>query len=634
MSKIFLSFVEEDTAVALALATGLEAAGYSTWHYKRTDTPAGTNYFLEIRDEIGRAEAVVFLISPQSVKKSAQVDREIVRASETNKPVFPVLLDLTYKRFQQLQPAWTQALGATKAVEMSADGIAVVLPRIVQGLVRRGIEPDRATKAPSTGQQHVVLLYKRNAHPDEDILKLLERELAEQGHDVFIDRHLRTGMEWASEIQRQVRSADAVIPLLSVASMGSEMLEEELRIAHETAQRQGKPRLLPVRVNYEGPLPDALAGVLNPIQYSLWKSPEDNSRLVGELTSALRNPPKPRGTMDAPAGGAVPLDDEFYIVRPTDLAFSEALTRGDSIVLVKGARQMGKSSLLARGLQQARQAGARVALTDFQKLNADDLNSLEHFFRALAELVAERLDLDVAWDAVWKRERSPSINLERFIRREVLAKGDTPLVWGMDEVDRLFVCPFATEVFGLFRSWHNERSLDPEGPWRRLTLAIVYATEAHLFINDLNQSPFNVGTRLALEDFTLAQVAELNGRYGGLLRTDEELRGFFQLLGGNPYFVRRGFQELKKPGVTLATLEAEADRDEGPFGDHLRRILVLLAKDESVGEAVRQVLRGTASISEDSFYRLRSAGVMVGESSRAVRPRCQVYATFLRRHLL
>ena len=45
-----------------------------------------------------------------------------------------------------------------------------------------------------------------------------------------------------------------------------------------------------------------------------------------------------------------------------------------------------------------------------------------------------------------------------------------------------------SEVFGLFRSWHNRRSLEPASPLSRLTLAIAYATEAHLFITDVNQS--------------------------------------------------------------------------------------------------------------------------------------------------
>src|SRR5207302_9487539 len=135
---------------------------------------------------------------------------------------------------------------------------------------------------------------------------------------------------------------------------------------------------------------------------------------------------------------------------------------------------------------------------------------------------------------VWHPRRGPSENFERFWRRECLGKIDAPIVWGLDEVDRLFGCDFASEVFGLFRSWHNERALEPDGPWRRLTLAIAYATEHHLFITDVNQSPFNVGTRLTLEDFTFEQVADLNDRYGAPLRDAAELARFVRLVGGHP----------------------------------------------------------------------------------------------------
>src|SRR2546422_8633101 len=48
------------------------------------------------------------------------------------------------------------------------------------------------------------------------------------------------------------------------------------------------------------------------------------------------------------------LDSKYYVVRPVDEEFRAAVWRQDSIVLVKGARQMGKTSLLARGLEQAR----------------------------------------------------------------------------------------------------------------------------------------------------------------------------------------------------------------------------------------------------------------------------------------
>jgi hypothetical protein len=163
---------------------------------------------------------------------------------------------------------------------------------------------------------------------------------------------------------------------------------------------------------------------------------------------------------------------------------------------------------------------------------------------------------------------------------------------------------------------------------------IAYATEAHLFITDANQSPFNVGTRLTLHDFTFDQVRDLNARHGYPLRNEAEEARFFRLVGGHPYLVRRGLAELVTHRLTLTDFEARADRDEGIFGDHLRRILVLLARDAELSSVVRGILSGQPCPNPEAFYRLRSAGVMAGESSREVQPRCQLYATYLRRHLL
>jgi len=341
----------------------------------------------------------------------------------------------------------------------------------------------------------------------------------------------------------------------------------------------------------------------------------------------------PRDVLE-PVGGAVPLDSPFYIVRPTDEEFRRAMARKDSIVLVKGARQVGKTSLLARSLQHAREAGARVVLTDFQHLNASHLASVEAFFLMLAKSIADQLDLAVLPNQVWDADLGPSMNFTRYLRREVLGQGSVPLVWGLDEVDRLFTCEFGSEVFGLFRSWHNARSLDPQGPWQHLTLAMAYATEAHLFITDMYQSPFNVGTRLLLEDFTLNQVAELNRRYGSPLRETVEVERYFGLVGGHPYLVRCGLHEMAAHDKSLVALEAQAADDEGPFGDHLRRLLISLTQDGALCEVVRGVLQGQPCPTAESFYRLRSAGVILGDSAREVRLRCRLYTTYLERHLL
>jgi hypothetical protein len=334
-----------------------------------------------------------------------------------------------------------------------------------------------------------------------------------------------------------------------------------------------------------------------------------------------------------PVGGAVPLTSLFYIERTTDAEFRTAIARKDSIVLVKGARQMGKTSLLARGLQQARQLGSRVVLTDFQTLNASHLESANALFFTLAEILCDQLDLDTEPGELWNPERGPNMNLERYLRKAVFSQIQDPIVWGLDEVDRLFTCDFGSEVFGLFRSWHNKRALDPSGPWARLTLSIAYATEAHLFIRDLNQSPFNVGTRLSLHDFTLQQTADLNTRYGSPLKSPQDVSTFHGLLSGHPYLVRRGLDDLSLHPVPIEDFVALSDRDEGIYSDHLRRILVTISQDHALSMAVRQVLDGKAIHNADEFYRLRSTGIVSGEGASAATIRCKLYENYLRKNL-
>lgn len=357
--------------------------------------------------------------------------------------------------------------------------------------------------------------------------------------------------------------------------------------------------------------------------------------LNGASHAPIRNAVPPRSGVDLEAdGGAVPLGSRFYVLRPADAGLQAAIRRGDSLVLLKGATQVGKTSLLARALQQARSEGARIVRTDFQLLNAGCLETAEALLRALAEGLAEQLGLEPQLPPGWGSFGGPNLAFQRYLRHTVLDRIEAPVVWGMDGVDRLFTCGFSSEIFALFRSWHNERAFDPEGPWGRLTLAIAYATEAHLFITDPNRSPFNVGTRLELDDFTQEQVRDLNERYGGPLRGQDELERFHRLLNGHPYLVRRALHELAVTGAGVEALEARAHRDEWIFGNHLRRLRALLARDSELNDAVRRVLCGERCPTPEAFYRLRSAGVLAGETAEEACPRCELYAVYLRRHLL
>jgi TIR domain len=132
MSQIFISHVEEDAQVALELAQGLEAAGYRTWYYERDSDP-GLSYLLQIDRAILDSQAVVLIISPQSIR-SHQVTKEVVLAHESGKAFLPVLCGLSHAEFQEQQPEWRVALGAAASIPVPSQGVSAVLPRFLRGI--------------------------------------------------------------------------------------------------------------------------------------------------------------------------------------------------------------------------------------------------------------------------------------------------------------------------------------------------------------------------------------------------------------------------------------------------------------------------------------------------------------------
>ncbi len=482
--------------------------------------------------------------------------------------------------------------------------------------------------------QRVALLYRPHQDPDAQVLRTLEEQLKAAGHEVFVDNQSKISKAWAQAVEEPIRKADAVIAIVSPKAMQSEMLEFEVETAHDQYAQTGKPLLLPVRIGTQD-VPDGVIGaIIRPFTQFTWEGPQDDPRLIAELLSAIAEPLRPRATEVKlePVGGAVPPDSPFYLRRAADHEFLQALEDAESILLVKGARQIGKTSMLAQGAKRAKELGRRVAMTDFQKFNAAQMSSDEAFYKLLAATLARQLGFKYDFAGEWDEIFGANLNMENFLR-ELLDAADTPLVWCMDEVDKLFTAPFASDFFGLVRSWHNSRSTEPDGPWSKLTVVIAYATEAHLFIQDLNQSPFNVGRRMELSDFNLQQTVDLNGRYGGPLGSYGDVETLHALIGGQPFLTRRALDTLATGKMDFTALLAQSSRDDGPFADHLKRILISVSRLPSVIEYARELLTGTVPAGQDAFYRLLAAGIIRQTPGGRPAFRCDLYQQYLQQHL-
>lgn len=328
--------------------------------------------------------------------------------------------------------------------------------------------------------------------------------------------------------------------------------------------------------------------------------------------------------------GAVKLNDPYYIERDVDVKLVEALKRPGDTITIRGPRQVGKTSLLARGIYQSRrQFAARVAYFDLQEMDQSVLASLDAFLRSLAVTIFDELDLDLELiDPVWHSPLHAPRKLTKLLEKYVLLGEEPPLLLAMDEIDQLQFTGFGQEFFALVRSWHNRRAT--HSIWSRLTTIMAVSTEPYLLIDDLNQSPFNVGQTLNLEDFTQAQVADLNRRYGSPVG-EKDLPRMIDLLGGHPYLTRVALYSMVGNNLTWDDLERKSASDDGPFSQHLQRLYRLITRDDRLGAAFREIVRTGQPFDEAAAFRLMKAGMVKNLSATDYDCRNQLYRHYFAR---
>ncbi len=105
---------------------------------------------------------------------------------------------------------------------------------------------------------------------------------------MFIDRRLTVGQAWAEEIEKQVRQSDYLIVFITAESSRSEMVRGEIEIARHHAATNSFPRILPVRLAFDGPLPYPLNAYLDKIQYAVWSGASDTPRLLQRIARRCR----------------------------------------------------------------------------------------------------------------------------------------------------------------------------------------------------------------------------------------------------------------------------------------------------------------------------------------------------------
>lgn len=330
--------------------------------------------------------------------------------------------------------------------------------------------------------------------------------------------------------------------------------------------------------------------------------------------------------------GLVPLDSLFYIDRPPieQRAYQEILKPG-SLIRIRAPRQMGKTSLMMRILNHATAHQYRTVRLNLEQADEDILINLDKFLRWICASVSYQLKLEPKLDDYWDDDLGSKLSCTTYFQTHLLEQTDSELVVALDEVNRIFEYPkIAQDFLPLLRSWHEEAK--DSSIWQKLRLLVVHSTEIYIPLN-INQSPFNVGLPIRLQEFNQEQVQELAERYGLNWKTEEECQQLMAMVGGHPYLVRLALYYLVNPPVLdwggLNQLLAEAPTEVGIYSHHLRRHLSNLLTHLELIEALKQVVNADNPVRLEPMasYKLDSMGLVKLEGYTCT-PSCQLYRLY------
>ncbi|HLK60414.1 MAG TPA: AAA-like domain-containing protein [Chthonomonadaceae bacterium] len=237
-------------------------------------------------------------------------------------------------------------------------------------------------------------------------------------------------------------------------------------------------------------------------------------------------------------GGTLPQDALSYVRREADDQLYSALLQGEFCYILT-SRQMGKSSLMAHTAGRLQEAGAAVAVIDLSAIgyNLD----ADQWYNGLLDALGRRLKLEDALEefTLEHGHLSPLQRWHQALRDVVLEQIEGQVVIFLDEIDIVSSLPFSTdEFFAAIRACYNARTQDPA--YRRLTFCLLGVATPGDLIHNPKLTPFNIGRRIDLRDFTAQEAVPLAVGLGHDIGTNQLLmERILTWTGGHPCLTQR-----------------------------------------------------------------------------------------------
>lgn len=288
-------------------------------------------------------------------------------------------------------------------------------------------------------------------------------------------------------------------------------------------------------------------------------------------------------------GGTLPQEASSYVERQSDRELLESLVRGE-FCYVLTSRQMGKSSLMVRTAKRLQEKQFKVAALDLTALgqNVD----AEQWYGGLLAEMGWQLGLEDPLDSFWQQHLrlSPVQRFFSAIREVVLSQIVGRVCIFVDELDMVCSLSFATdEFFAAIREFYNHRSEDSK--LNRVSFCLLGVATPRELIEDDRMTPFNIGSRVELEDFTRAELTPLAYGLGRSRKIALEIIDrIYYWASGHPYLTQK---------LCKHVLENEAVQSVSGVDDLCARLFLnnpSLEQDDNLLFVRERLLRGASDL--------------------------------------
>ncbi|MDZ8261280.1 AAA-like domain-containing protein [Nostoc sp. ChiQUE01b] len=238
-------------------------------------------------------------------------------------------------------------------------------------------------------------------------------------------------------------------------------------------------------------------------------------------------------------GGTVQANEQgLYIPRQADAELL-ALCRAATFAYVLTPRQLGKSSLMIRTAEQLIEEGVQCVIIDISGELGVNLTA-EQWYKGLLTVIADQLMLTTNLEQWWQTHYHLGVTqrLTKFFVEVLLTEINDCVVIFVDEIDTTLSLNFTDDFYATIRYFQVARATNPE--FRRLSFVLIGVATPGDLIRDPKRTPFNIGQRVDLTDFTFEEAQPLAAGLGLPIETGQNvLRWVLKWTGGHPYLSQR-----------------------------------------------------------------------------------------------